>query len=93
MNKNNIFGMSIAFITTLLMWFLSKSSAYQEVNTNYLTMILLLFTTTVIIGLGMTKIFYRGNSEKDNKTSFKSFKSHKNDFIGNDFLSKGERKH
>ncbi len=46
--KNEIIGIIVAFMITIFMMFITKTSSYVDVNDNILVAILLLFTMSVL---------------------------------------------
>lgn len=77
--KNNILGIVVALLTTIIMIFLGKTDAYKDAIGNGLFLFLLLFAM-VMLGFGLAKLF---NFIFDDKPKIK-FTKKKNDFIMSD---------
>ncbi len=87
MNKEKMYGATVAFTTTLVMWVLSNTQFYGSVSKNYFVLALLLFATTMIIGIGFSYLFYIEKKDKVKKTtSHKPSYNNPEDFLGNSMM-------
>ena len=79
-------GGSVAFSTTLIMWILSNTTFYTTVSKNYFVLALLLFATTMILGIGISMLFYMEKKEKLKKSNYKPKYNESKDFLGEGLL-------